>query len=370
MQLIKKKERIGNILFIIAIAIELTIMMTDHMASFTLPLRGRWAQLAFVLFGCKILTTRYSLRQWCVIVLIGILGVISYFTMGDEYALRAAVMVFAGKDVDRDVIKKMCFAFAMAGTAIIVLLALTGVAGSMYDMRDYNRGAIETRWCLGFNHANNVHCIYWYIVTAYIYMRDNKCKLYEYIIMLAANAGLYLLTASKTGLFASMLVIAVAIVAKYYEKIKGFMLAYILGALTIVACVVLTIIGSTYSCFESKFCAYLDKFLNQRLNMCHDHANISGWKLFPGPVTFEKYVDNGIAAWAYSEGIVLLLVMLTLIFWLVWKSYKEKNIVLLVMIVTCTYVWFMEASFIINTSLCCCLFYIFAINRWYLNESV
>ena len=60
MQLIKNKEKIGNILFVAAIVIEVVIMMTDHMSSFTIPLRGRFAQLAFVLFGCKILTTKYT----------------------------------------------------------------------------------------------------------------------------------------------------------------------------------------------------------------------------------------------------------------------------------------------------------------------
>ena len=58
MQIIKKKEKIGNILFTTAIILELLIMMTDYSA-ITLPLRGRIAQLAFVLFGCKILTTKY-----------------------------------------------------------------------------------------------------------------------------------------------------------------------------------------------------------------------------------------------------------------------------------------------------------------------
>lgn len=372
MQLIKSKEKIGNILFIAAIVIELIIMMTDHMSSFTLPLRGRWAQLAFVLFGCKILTTRYSIKQWITIGVMAIIGTISYFTMGDEFVLRAAVMVFAAKDIDRELIYRIIFWGAAIGSVIIIILSIAGVAGVMYDIRDYGREGIELekRWCLGFNHANNVHCMLWYLVAMNVSLRNDKLKIYDYVVMLLADVLLYLLTDSKTGLIAVALVVAASGLNKIFKSLKTMKWPYIAGGLTVGICLALTIIGSKYSCFESRFTAYLDRFLNQRLNMCHDYANLGEWKLFPEARTLGKAVDNGLASFAYLYGIVMLIIVIGAILFLVWKAYKEKSIILLALTVTCTYVWFMESTFIINTSLLCMMILILLFDRWYISESI
>lgn len=370
MQIIKNKEKIGNILFIAAIVIELVIMMTDHMSSITLPLRGRWAQLAFVLFGCKILTTRYNLKQWMAIGIMGVIGTVSYFTMGDEFVLRAAVMVFAAKDINRELTYRIMLWGSHIGTAVIMLLAITGIAGVLYDVRDYGREGIEKRWCFGFNHANNIHCMFWYLVVMNVLVRNDKLKIYDYVVMLIADGFLYVLTGSKTGLIAVALVVVASAIDKLIKNVKNRKWPYILGGISVGACLIVTIIGSKYSCFESEFCAYLDRFLNQRLNMCHDYAYLGDWKIFPEARELGKAVDNGLASFAYLYGIVMLAIVIAAILYLIWKAYREKNFMLMVLAVTCTYVWFMESTFIINTSLLCMVILILLFDRWYISESI
>lgn len=370
MQLIKNREKLGNILFVAAIVIEVAIMMTDHMSSFTLPFRGRFAQLAFVLFGCKILTTRYTKKQWLVIIILGMLGTVSYFTMGDEYVLRAAVMIIASKDVKREISYNIIFIGALVGTIIIIGMAALGLNGRLYEIKDYGRDGIEKRWCLGFNHANNIHCMFWYITALFICARKSIRGIYHYIILLVADVLLYLLTASKTGLIATAILVVMTAFSHYFKKLNAAKLPYILGAFAVTACTVVSIIGARYSCFESSFCAKLDGFLNQRLNMSHDYANLLDWRLFPGPRELGKAVDNGIASFGYLYGIVMLVLMLGSIYWIILKAYKEKSIILMTLAVTCTFVWFMESTFIINASLLCTLSYILLFDRWYISESV
>ena len=370
MQLIKNKEKIGNILFVAAIVIEVVIMMTDHMSSFTLPLRGRFAQLAFVFFGCKILTTKYTKKQWIAIIILGLLGTVSYFTMGDEYVLRAVVMIIASKDIKRELSYNIIFIGALAGTIIIIGMAALGLAGKLYEIKDYGRDGIEQRWCLGFNHANNVHCMFWYITAMFVCVRKSIKGIYHYLILLVADVLLYMLTASKTGLIATAILVIVTACSHYFKKLNAAKLPYLFGALAVTACTVISIIGARYSCFESSFCARLDGFLNQRLNMSHDYAYLLKWKLFPEPRELGKAVDNGIASFGYLYGIVILALMIGSIYWIILKAYKEKSLVLMTLAVTCTFVWFMESTFVINASLLCTLIYILLFDRWYISESV
>ena len=75
----KNKNKIANIFFYIAFSIELVIMMVEHSA-FDVPFRGRLTHIAFALFGCKVLLTKYSKKEWIAIILLGIIGVLSYFS--------------------------------------------------------------------------------------------------------------------------------------------------------------------------------------------------------------------------------------------------------------------------------------------------
>lgn len=370
MQIIKNKEKIGNILFTVAIIIELIIMMTDHMSSITLPLRGRFAQLAFLLFGCKILTTKYNIRQWILIIVMGLLGTVSYFTMGDEYILRAIVMVVAAKDIKRDDIYRIIFLGALAGTVIIIAAAATGLAGTLFEIKDYGRDGLEKRWCLGFNHANNVHCMFWYLTALFLYTAKKIRHAYTYIVLMIADILLYMLTASRTGFLATLLLIIGAGAGYYFKKLNQWKLPYILGSIAVLLCVGISVYGARYSCFESKLCAKLDRFLNNRLNMSHDYAYLPNWKMFPEGRELGAPVDNGIASFGYLYGIVMLSVMVLAILWLVWKAYKENSIILMAMVVTGTFVWFMESTFAINSSLLCTIFFILLFDRWYISESI
>ncbi len=369
MQIIKGKERIGNILFTAGLVLELIIMLAGHCSWITLPYSGRVAQVAFVLFGCKILTTRYSIREWGIIAVMGILGVISYVTSHDEYVVRAVVMVIAAKDIDEIFNVKIVFYASAVASLLIIILAALGIQGQVMDVRDYGRGGIEARWCLGFNHANNLHCVYWYLTALLLYVRKGILKWWGYVLILTANVMLFVLTASKTGLIATTLLIAAVAVCQWKKEIANRWWPYILGIVSVIACVAMTILGATYGNANGAS-RFLDRFLNQRLNMCHDIAYIGDWTFFPGPRELRKIVDNGMASFAYIYGIVFFVILVAVIIYMMIRAHSEKNVMLLMLTVTFTYVWFMESTFAMNTSLLCTLLYIILFNRWYKSELI
>ena len=350
MQIVKNKEKLGNTLFYLGIILEIVIMMTDH-SQITLPLRGRVAQLAFILFGCKILTTKYTKREWIIIILLGLLGTISYFTCEDEYFIRAIVMVIAAKEIELEKTVKTIFLATLAGTTIIVVLSLTGTLGIVVDIKHYGRGMEEARWCLGFSHANNVHDMFWYLLVFFFYLENKSCTWTYYLALTIGNIGLYILTISRTGFLpAQMLIIGCAIV-RSLPRINRNILMYIVAIVVLIGCMFITILGGLGG-RNNPVSIMLDNLLTGRLEMVWEFAPLSKWMYFP-PSQDLRYVDNGFARLFYLYGIVIGTAYLLLLLYMAYHMYQTRNGIGEVILVTTMLVTVMESTFIWNTSLLC-----------------
>ncbi len=363
MQIIKNKEKIGNILFTIAILLEVLIMMTDYSA-ITLPLRGRVAQLAFVLFGCKILTTEYSKKQWIVIILLGILGCVSYFTCDEEYVLRAIVMVLAAKDIDVKKTIQIVLVGTLAGTVLIIGLSCVGLLGKLVDVKDFGRGGVETRWKFGFSHANNIHDILWYVTALYVFIKGKSCNWKHYIGITVLNVGLFFFTVSRNGLIATQLLIFACAFFHYFPKTQKRVWPYGFGMLGLAACIVLTLLGGLYCAACTEYLNTLDRVLTGRLEMVWEYAPASSWKWFPEDRSL-SYVDNGFASVLFSYGIIIGVAYWILMLYILYKFYKEENGIGLAILVTTIFVTFMESTFIFSVSLLCNPLYLLLFDGWF-----
>lgn len=362
MQIIKRKEKVGNVLFIIALAIELLIMMTDHSA-ITLPLRGRFAQLAFVLFGIKILTTNYTKKQWVWIIFLALLGSVSYFTCDDEYFLRVAVMVVAAKDIDMKLTGRMILFGALAGTTVIVILSLTGVLGQAVDIRHYGRGVEEARWCLGFSHANNIHDMFWYLCGFFFLLYQRKCNWKHYMVLTLMNLLLFYFTVSRNGFVTAQLLIIGGALLHYIPSLNQKIILYLLSIAGVSACIFLTVFGGLCG-IANPFIAFCNRFLTGRLEMIYEYAPVLKWTLFP-PAQRILYVDNGFAILFSEYGIVIGILYICLIVALIFDLYQKQNGIGLAFLTTIVFVTFMETTFILNTSLLCNPMYFLLFNEWY-----
>lgn len=362
MQIIKNKEKAGNTLFYIGIILEIIIMMTDH-SQIILPLRGRVAQLAFVLFGCKILTTKYTKKEWIVIILFGFLGAVSYLTCGEEYFARAIVMVTAAKEIELKKIAKTIFLATLAGTMLIVVLSLTGTLGVIVDVRNYGRGAEEARWCLGFSHANNVHDMFWYLLVFYFYLENKRCTWIHYLVLTIGNIGLYMLTISRTGFLTAQILIIGCAIVRYFPGICKTFLPYIAAVVGLAGCMYITILGG----FDGRVTPIKEKLnalLTGRLQMVWEFARVSKWTWFP-PARDLMYVDNGFARLFFLFGIVVGTVYLALLIYMAYHMYRTRNGVGVVILATTMLVTVMESTFIWNTSLLCNPVFFLLFNEWY-----
>lgn len=356
------KIKIAKTLFYIALSLELVVMMVGHSA-FELPYRGRITHIAFVLFGCKLLLTPCSKKEWVAIIFLGIIGTISYVTIRDEWVIRIVMMVVASKNMDLKSIAKYIFWVSLIGTVIIIGLSLLGVGGQMVDIRDYGRGKVETRWCLGFNHANNVHGTIWYVVSLGMYAYLNKTRWYHYLLLTIMNIGLYTLTVSRTGLLLTQIILIVAFLYRYYSKISAWKWVYIAGMpMTLFWAgigIYAVYIGNSFS----PALKALSKLLTDRLELLYWWEKVEYWNLF-GSTRERVPVDVGYITMVARYGYVILGLYVISILLLVWYYYKNQRWMEFMILMACVFYTFMESTYTVNVPLLCNFTFVLLLGTW------
>ena len=345
MQLIKKQERIAEIAFLSGIVISLLVMIVEY-GEWSIPLRGRLLQIAFGLFCVKIAMTFYTKKEWSAVILLGIIGVLSYVCSGDEYAVSVIVMIFASKHVDMRRACKWILGAALIATLITAILSLCGIGGIPVDIRDYGRGGEEARWCFGFGHANNFHGTIWYLTALCVYLFFEKMDWRHYIALTAGNVILFCFTISKGGFIATQLVLVVAWMLYYIKPLTKQTWIYLCGLLALVGVFLISLISVSV---ESQFLMFLDKLFTGRINLAYQYANISTWKILNSGGEL-GVVDNGWVTIFYNYGYIVGTIFFLFHLFLIYKMWKDKNGVLLVLVISCVFYTFMESTYTMNNA--------------------
>lgn len=367
MQIIKNKEKIGNVLFAIGVFLELLVMVTDHSSFIELPFRGRFTHIAFAIFCIKILFTHYTKIQWAILAASGILGAASYLTCGDEYVIRAVVFIFAAKGIEVKEVLQMVLYGMLLGTVVIIGASLLGIAGNVKTVADFGRDGIETRYVLGFNHANNLHDVVWYLLAMVLLLTHEKWNWKHYLLATIGNVILFLLTASRNGMIAVQLLLLACLVICYVPDLKKCKLPYILGGGVVTILLWMTWLGGQYGAVNSPIAAFFDRFLNNRLEMIWEFAPISAWKIFPEGRDL-SFVDNGFATLFFHYGYVVGSVYIVMLIYMLFRLYKKQDGVGLCVLVTTSFITFIETTFIFNTSLLCNMAFIVMMLCWHCKQ--
>lgn len=344
-----KAKKIGEICFWIALLIELVVVIIDKSA-YTNPLESQLFRLTFGLFLIKIVTTKYSAKEWLCMALVGILAVCSYFMNEKDEAVRVIVLVAACKDISLRKNMKVIFYVTMIGCIVLMLLAVTGIYGDISRTTDYGRGGLETRYTLGMGHPNAFHCMIFMVMALGMYLYADVMKWYHYVLLLVLNFITYLLSDSNTGMLLATAMIVGVIILRFVPILKGASWVYAVGALVVLFCIAFSVFGAYIGNGlndSSSFMYKLDKLLNGRYEYCYkvEAARLVNWKLFAAPENTE-YFDAGFVRLFYWYGIIPGVMYCLMHFYLIWQGWRKKDYVLLVMVVAFSVFNLMEAHFI------------------------
>lgn len=344
-----KVKKIGEICFWVALLMELVIVIIDK-SDYTNPYEGFLFRITFLLFACKVATTKYTLKEWMCMIGIGIIAGISYLVNEKDEVVRVVVLVAACKDLPLKNILKTTLYVTAIGSVILFLLSITGIYGKLTMTANFGRGPfpgiVETRYCFGMGHPNAFQCMLFMMTVLCLYLYAEEMKLYHFFILLVINYVFFYFTDSNTSfLVAGAAIIGVAVM-KYWKWLQTSKLAYGSGVLLVLAIVIFCAIGSHYG-RETIFMYHLDQILNGRFQYAYvvEASRLENWKLFAAPQNTE-FFDAAFIKLFYWYGIIPGSLYVFMNLYLIYHSYKSKDYALLVMVVAFTVFSIMEAHLI------------------------
>lgn len=325
--------------FYLAVLIEVLIVLIDKSA-YANPVEGLLFRLTFLLCFMKVCLTKYSLREYLVIVLFLGLGVISYIAADRNDVIRMVMFVAACKNVDMKKCLKFVFYLTMIGCIAIITLSLLGVGGEIALTQDYGRGSVETRYTLGMGHPNSLHCMIMALSVLGMYLYQEKLKWYSYLAVVAMNLFFFLLTDSKTSVLMVFFAVGYLGVCQYGkgEKIKKF--CGIMSFLLTAGSIAVSVFCAHYAYYiynhrwgidrgpVPSFFVKLDLIFTGRVHNLVGtdrwEGTTSTWSLFSSPAN-HYYFDMGWVRLFYWYGIIPACIFVAVLFIVLFYCYKQKK---------------------------------------------
>lgn len=333
------REKAADGVFYTGVIVEVLLVLIDKSA-YTNPLEGQIFRLTFLLFLMKVCLTKYSLKEYLVIVFFLTVGTISYFVTGRNEIVRVVMFIAACKDIDMTKCLKMVFWMTLTGCLVLIALSLCGVLGTVFLTQDYGRGNVETRYVLGMGHPNALQCMVCVLTMLGLYLYHKKCKWYNYGLTFLVNVFFFLLTDSKTGLLVSGGTVFLFFLASRIQSGKMTRLFSIGNICIAVGSILISVLSAkdamclwrhfTQGEYNAKirFYIFLNKILTGRIQSLFGTTNYEGtmrtWRLFSSPES-QYYFDMGWVRLFYWYGIIpAVLGIMVLIGLMIYFARKKK----------------------------------------------
>ena len=356
-----KKSRLPRFLFYVGLTIELLIVIIDK-SNYTNPVEGHLFRVTFLLFVLKLILTDYSIKEWCVIVVLEVVAFVSYRVCGKNDLIRLVTFVAACRNIPLKQMLKYTFYVTLAGCVAIILLAVTGIYGDMTSTQVFGHAGrealddarywqaepvLETRYTLGMGHPNALSCMFFMLVALGVYAWSDRMKWYGYLFAMLLNLGVYAVTDSKTGLLITSLFLAGACAVTYSELLREKIYIYICGLLVFVICIGFSVDAAACAQrvrelqWSDYFLGYhednrhieilskIDESLTGRIVSLTDSERNDGmietWSAFSCPENMDYYFDMGWVKLFYRYGIVPGSLYLIACHILLWRLYKHRD---------------------------------------------
>ena len=354
-------DLLGKIFFFLGLSLELFYELWDK-SNWQIGNDGLLFRISFFFFFAKVLFTKYTKREKISVIVFAVIGFVAYKCSSRNDVLRVIILIAACKGIELKKMLKYVFGVTLAGCLAIVLMSIMGIAGTISRTAEYRAGIIEKRYVFGMGHPNALHCMFWALVTLWIFIYWEKLRWYHYLMLAAANYGLFLLTDSRTGVLMTMLALVIAFfvnpgfgrkaendvkvseISEGSYKSRGSRLRDINGHIAgwagiagTLAAVLISLAAAYYGLIYNKnglwreshfgFVHGIDaRFFNGRLWNAYGYpdSHIGVFRLFSSPEC-TRYMDLGYYKLFYMYGYIPAILYIAVIIALLWYGMKKKS---------------------------------------------
>lgn len=193
--------------------IQLLILFVIGPGSRTLRLIAMW------LLFTKIVLTRYTKKEFCILAPIAILALYNYTVSGNIYCVYTILVIACLKDIDYSLLFKVLFYSTLSAVVFVGILSFFNIGSPVSITENFGREIVETRYCPGLYHPNIWHqaigrCIIFACIGYY-----KQLNIVHLIVLFLFNYFIYTLSVSRTGLLAVWIFLILLIFYKYLSKL-------------------------------------------------------------------------------------------------------------------------------------------------------
>ena len=281
-----------NIVYIILINIYLvsTIFSTGFVYSSDIPRIPLTTVRVLVMAICyfKIFFVdlkKYSYKSIVGMTIILFILILASLFSKDLLLLQLFSLILAAFDLDNKKILKSILIVITTTVSIIVILSLLNVIPNLTFTR---RGSSVIRNGFGFNYCTFLSIYGFFLSIIYIYVRNKKMKLVEYIPLCIINFLIYYYTDTRNGFvcFVALLIFGLLIKIKPLKNTLKFLCKYGIFIMCILSLVMIV----TYN-KDNKIYSFINEKTSNRLRLGHDAFEKYGVSLFGQKIDETNLVD-------------------------------------------------------------------------------
>lgn len=282
--------------------------------------------LAFACIGCKLLMTDYTVGEWILLLLLGLISLAAYRTTGEKAVVITVLTVMGLKNVRMDRLLKFAFVIWTVTFYGMVLVHIADVTdASILAHNKFGLGFL-LRYSMGFPHPNVFHISYfiWMALLLYLFPMRRKKLWVTSFVLFGMNVFVFLYSVSITGFLLVTLYLIFHIYLDMREQLNKA--EKCLLQCVYPACVLISIIPPIV--FKGRLYELLNKLLNTRMNIWNYYLTNFRPKLFGTGVWSPEgevlSMDCSYLYLLYYYGILLFLCISVLFMYTIWR-YTVQN---------------------------------------------
>ena len=260
--------------------------------------------------------------------------IISWIVSKNSYGyvlFTSMLFVVAARNVDYiSILKTFVFSSGLVLIGVLILNKF-GLIASIYSYQGRLRDS------LGFSYVSYASQILFYLVCAYVVVRNKKLKIIEILLIMLLNVYVYNSTKTTSPFYLTNIVLLIILLNKYIYKFRKIIAStenFFTGAFIINPIILLWIMF--YS--PSELYILFDRLTNNRMRLGVEGLRNYGVSLFGQKVDFivknsnwvnqYNYIDSSYIQSLVVNGLIFTVCILMLYTYTLYKSTKSKNIFL------------------------------------------
>ncbi len=285
--------------------------------------------ISFAIIILKIFITKYNIKEIIISLVILIVSIISEYKTSDMRIVWFALFLIGSKNIEfKSIVKNSLYTIILCCSTFIImsLLGLSNIS-SINDVKGL-------RFSFGLGHPNMASAYYCIITSLICYLKKDKIKIWNIIVLFISGITVFLLTKCTTGLILSSFYLFLFLLLKLdVLKIKSIQYSIFIFLLLLVAFFSIAPIV-----YNNNF-AYVDSLLTGRISQANYYINKYGINLFGSNVfsdlnspTTNNILDNGYIRILVVNGLSSYIFILFNYIYILKKCLKNENYNLFILI--------------------------------------